>query len=108
MKATKLEQIKQAKNFEQHLYFENRINSREYAIDRCMKVLGMIARLKDRVEKTEIMCENLYGRNEEGVIMASNIEFKIHKRALEMIERLKKYYNFCVLRINMFELKNNI
>ena len=34
-------------NYRKHLYFESDLESREYAIDRCMRILGLIARCKD-------------------------------------------------------------
>ncbi len=67
-------------NYHAHLYFESDPSSREYKLNKCIEVLGLIARLKDR---------NTLGIGNEA-------------KNNEMIARLKSYYNYCLDGIDKF------
>lgn len=104
-----MEIIASTSNYQKHLYFENSPNSSEYTLDRCMKVLAMIAKLKDRNQLICDMCENFYGRDSSGFIKTNECELKKYMGNLETILRLKRYYNFCLSRVLKFNfLKVNL
>jgi hypothetical protein len=89
-------------NFTNHLHFENHPNSRVFQLDKCGKVLEMIARLKDRNIDLAETCEMLYGRNERGRIMCSeSMQIKYNKN-VETIKRLKSYYNYLIDGLKKF------
>lgn len=89
-------------NYSKHLYFENTPKSKEFALDKCNKVLAMIARLKDRNKRIEDYCLNFYGRDSQGKIKATeNYLLKINEN-LETIKRLKTYYNYCINKLEKF------
>lgn len=89
-------------NFQKHLYFENNPKSKEFKLDKCIKVLAMIAQLKDRNQTIFNMCDNFYGRSENGKVKAPEREAIKFNRNLEVIERLKKYYNYCLSNVGVF------
>ena len=94
--------IKQS-NYSNHLYFENNPSSREFQLDKCIKVLGMIARLKDRNQIIEDCCENFYGKSENGRIKAPETEAIKHSTNIATIKRLKSYYNYCLSNLKQFQ-----
>lgn len=67
-----------------------------------VKVLAMIAQLKDRNQTIFNMCENFYGRSENGKVKAPESESVKFNRNLETIERLKQYYNYCLSNVGAF------
>lgn len=87
-------------HYQKHLNPQEK--SIEYAINRCMNVLAMIAKLKDRNRTIENMCEDIFGKNEDGLIIAGDIEAEKHLKNLKMIRRLKAYYNSCLSRVEGF------
>jgi hypothetical protein len=87
--------------YSKHLNFEPYPNSREWKLDRCNKVLEMISRLKDRNFDIADTCERFYGRRDGNIVCPDNMSIKYH-RNLATIERLKKYFNFCLERVNKF------
>lgn len=93
-----MELIASITNFQKHLYFENNPSSREYALDRCMKVLAMIAKIKDRNQLISDMYDNLLSDS------IKTIEYKKFKNNLEMIKRLEGYYNYCLSRVFKFSI----
>ena len=89
-------------NFQKHLHFENNPKSKEFKHDKCIKVLAMIAQLKDRNQNILNMCEEFYGRSKNGKVKAPEREANKFNRNLETIERLKRYYNYCLSNIGVF------
>jgi hypothetical protein len=64
-------------NYRKHLYFESDLESREYAINRCMSILGLIASCKDSFAR---------------------------KNNKELIQRLEKKFNNALKKIKEFEV----
>lgn len=91
-------------NFQKHLYFEKNPKSKEFQLDKCIKVLAMVAQLKDRNQAILNMCDNFYGRSENGKVKAPEREAYKFNRNLATIERLKKYYNYCLSNVGRFPL----
>jgi len=89
-------------NYQKHLYFENLPNSKEYALNKCIGVLGIIAKLKDRNRAIAETCEQYYGRDENGKIKATDKEAGKFNRNLAAIARLKNYYNTCIEKLKKF------
>lgn len=89
-------------NFQKHLYFENNPERKEFKLDKCIKVLAMIAQLKDRNQSILNMCDNFYGRSESGKVVAPERESIKFNKNLETIKRLKKYYNYCLSNVGVF------
>lgn len=89
-------------NYQKHLYFEENTNSKEFALSRYISVLGMIAQLRDRNQAILESCETLYGRNENGKVIAPSTEVDMYDKHHAMIKRLKNYYNFCLSRLTIF------
>ncbi len=94
-------------NYQNHLYFEEIKDSKEFALDKCIKVLGLIARLKDRNQSISDMCVEAYGRSANGSILAPKYESDKYKRNLATIRRLKSYYNYCISKLEPFKLMSN-
>ncbi len=65
--------------FRDHLYYEDKPESKEYQIMKCFEVLGLIARAEDRI---------ISGMRPRSYIAT--------------ISRLKKYYDYCVSNIEKF------
>ena len=63
-------------NYRKHLYFESYPESREYSINRCMSILGLIARCKDSFAR---------------------------KNNKELIQRLENKFNNALKKIKEFE-----
>lgn len=90
-------------HYKKHLYFEGNPNSREFQLDKCIKVLAMIARLKDRNTNIINTCEFIYGKHENGRVRVTERDLLRFNRNLEMIERLKGYFNYCLSKVNKFK-----
>lgn len=88
------------KNYENHLYFEP--YSKEYMLNRCIKILGMIAKLKDRNERLINFCEKIYGVSENGLIKSDNKRAYQYEKNKKTIRRLKSYYNNLISRLDRF------
>lgn len=67
-------------HYRTHLYFEGRPESPEYRLDKAMKALGLIARLHDRNEAYPDETQRIKHNN-------------------AIIERLQKYYSYCVEKL---------
>lgn len=89
-------------HFKNHLYFETRPESQEFALERCRVVLGMIASLRDRNDSIIDFSKKFYGLNEKGNLVSSPKEVEKYLSNLKMIRRLQSYFNFCKSRINNF------
>lgn len=85
---------KNLSNYYKHLHFENRPDSKEYALNRCIEVLGMIAIVKDRNLTIEQLSAELYGKSDTGNIITSEREYKRYQWNKKVIERLKRIYNY--------------
>jgi len=92
--------------FKKHLYFESRPNSLEYKLDRCMKVLGMIAQLRDRNSHIESHSIKMYGRTDTGKIQVSESDYNNYIRNTKTIIRLKGYYNYCLSKLESYPFQN--
>lgn len=76
--------------YSEHLYFENRPESREYAIDKCMRVLGMIAMVKDRILRLKGQIDRMYG-------YSTVVKYKDKlNNDYAILSRLEQYYNYCI------------
>ena len=89
-------------NYQNHLYFEQSPKSKEYALNKCIVVLGMIAKLKDRNVAIKDYCNKFYGTDVNGSIKAPEKEANDFERNIKMIKRLRKYYNYCLARVENF------
>ena len=83
-------------NYQKHLYFEQRPESREYRLDKCIKILALIAQLNDRNQAIRDYCEEFHGRSELGLLLAPQREHDRYNKNLGTIKRLKQYYNSCL------------
>jgi hypothetical protein len=88
--------------FKQHLYFEQDKTSKEYKLDRAMKVLAMIAQVRDRNKQIVDFSRMVYGTNTDGKVLTTESEKAKHRHNREVIKRLKRYYNWCVRQIESF------
>lgn len=88
--------------YKKHLYFEQRTQSKEYQLDKCMKVLELIARVKDRNQNIREFCENCFGTNSTGNIITTQAELDKYNFNLEVIKRLQKYYNNLIQNLKRF------
>lgn len=84
--------------FQKHLYFD--ADSREYQLGKCMKVLEMIARVKDKIDEIEQHCIKFYGFNEYGRLQGSESDNLKYAKNKATLKRLKSYYNYCLTKIN--------
>lgn len=75
-------------NLIKHLYFENDKTSKEYSLNRCLKILENIAKAKDRVSNLQKF-DDEYSRE------------KIYTLE-KAIKRLEIYYNTCINRLGKF------
>lgn len=91
-------------NFRKHLYFETLPESREYLLNKCIDILGLIASLKDRQEDIRETAQSVYGVNNEGKLMASPDMVEKYKRNNATMKRLKQYYNYRLLKVANFKI----
>lgn len=77
-----------ALNYKHHIHFSEDRNSKEYALDKCMKILGLIAQVKDRME----VVKRYSGTNDTRFITYG-----------KTISRLKKYYNYALSNVVKFD-----
>lgn len=89
-------------NYQKHLYFENNPNSKEYKLDKCNKILALIARLKDRNQTIIDFCIEFYGETSDNCIKCSVENKKTILQNRKTILRLKMYFNKCLLQITSF------
>lgn len=87
--------------FQSHLYFDE--NSKEYALDECMKILGLIARVKDRNNDIIEMSRKFYGCTEKGV-RTTESEFDRYEKNKLIINRLQRYYNNKITNLVKFKI----
>jgi hypothetical protein len=90
-------------NYQKHLYFDNTPTSKEFSLDKCIKVLGLIAILKDKNQSIINFSNEFYGKNENGMINTTEREFAKFNNNLETIKRLKSYYNYCLSKVKSFK-----
>lgn len=96
--------MKNLKNFFQsHLYFEENKQSKEYAHDECMRILGLIARLKDRNNDIIEMSRKFYGCTGKGV-RTTALEFERYEKNKYIINRLQIYYNNKITNLAKFKI----
>ena len=95
-------------NYQNHLYFEQSPKSKEYALNKCIVVLGMIAKVKDRNAAIKDYCERFHGRDVNGSIKATEKEAKDFEQNIKMIKRLRQYYNYCLARVEKFKASTYI
>jgi hypothetical protein len=89
-------------NFQKHLYFENFPNSKEFQLDKCNKILEMIAKLTDRNDSITEYSLKFYGVNANGNIRTTEREMVKYQNNLKTIERLKNYFNASLSQISQF------
>lgn len=97
-----METTEKLSNYHKHLYFEERPKSKEYQLDKCIKVLAMIAKLKDRNDRIRNFGETYYGKSANGNVYAPESEYIKYTKNIETIKRLKSYYNYCLTNVNKF------
>lgn len=84
-------------NYQKHLYFENDVNSKEYQLHKCIAVLGLIAKVKDRLCRIN----NFVDSESFAFVNAKSYTEKIKHNSL-LISRLHDYYNYCLTKVNKF------
>lgn len=85
-------QTEKLSNYQKHLYFENDVNSKEYQLNKCIVVLGLIAKVKDRLNRKQS-----YGFSFNDETRTEEI-----KHNLRLIRRLFSYYNYCLTKVKTF------
>lgn len=90
------------KYLKSHLYYEGNKASKEYQIAKCMKILEMIAILRDRNANIKEFCKDVFGTSKSGAVLASNEYHKKYNNNLETIARLKQYYNSSIGKLQLF------
>jgi hypothetical protein len=88
--------------FQKHLYFEKYPNSKEFQLDKCNKILEMIAKLKDRNVSIYEVSKQFHGTDSQGRIKTTEPEFIKFQRNAETISRLESYYNNCLSKLTKF------
>ncbi|MGL6284869.1 MAG: hypothetical protein ACRC2J_20875 [Microcoleaceae cyanobacterium] len=72
-------------NYESHLYFEKYPKSKEYALNKCINILAMIAVLKDRNLNITLACEAVYGKNNSGAVTGTVNDVQQHQKNKDLI-----------------------
>lgn len=75
-------------NLINHLWYENNKSCKEFALNKCVKILGNIAKAKDRISNLQRF-DDAYSRE------------KIYTLE-KAIKRLEIYYNTCINRLEKF------
>jgi hypothetical protein len=88
--------------FKKHLYFEKYLNSKEFQLYKCNKVLEMIAKLKDRNVVIVDCAKKFNGVDNNGGIKTSEVEFLKYQANVKTIKRLESYYNNCLSKVSKF------
>jgi uncharacterized protein (DUF39 family) len=86
-------EIDQVKRFTKHLYNDTIPNTREFQLKKLNDIVGLIAKIRDRIKDIEETSKAVYGVNKDGRIQSSDSMCKKHKLYNEMIVRVKAYYN---------------
>lgn len=92
-------------NYHKHLYFEKEKDSKEYAIAKCMNILGLIARVKDRNAEILENAERYGGRSHEGKLLVYRSDLDKIRFNKEVINILQRYFNNCLHKVKRFECK---
>lgn len=87
----------QNSNYKNHLYFEDRKESKEYALNKCIKILALIAILKDKNESNRSFYNDIYGENR--MPLSESVKYR---QNLKTIKRLRGYYNNLIKKLGMF------
>lgn len=91
-------------HYKNHLYFENNKDSKEYQLNKCISILGIISIVKDRNETIKEFCKEVYGLDANGKVLTTPDYLERYNHNLDVINRLKKYYNYCLNKVEKFNL----
>ncbi len=84
-----------------HLNFESRPNSREYLLDRCIKVLAMIAKTKDRILIIETEIRKRENTREFFFYPIGQYR-ELFESKQKVLSRLQQYYNYRLSLVTKF------
>jgi len=88
-------------HYKLHLNFESRPNSKEYLLDRCMKVLEMIAVINDKILDTEIKLKDC--ATSDSFLYYSKDQFTELLKWKKLVKaRLQQYYNYRLSLVTKF------
>lgn len=75
-------------------YFRYHESSKEYEIDRCMKILNLISRVNCEIDKIRDLIHSYKNYDSKNSL--------IYRDYMYILSRLEKYYNKCTERITKF------
>lgn len=88
-------------HYKLHLNFENRPHSKEYLLDRCIKVLSMIAVINDKILYTEIKLKDC--ATSDSFLYYSKEQFTELLKSKKLVKaRLQQYYNYRLSLVTKF------
>lgn len=96
---TEIETISQ---YSRHLRNDNVTGTREYQIKKLMDILGLIAKIKDRIKTIEEISERFYGLTKDGKIKTTPQEALKHQNYRKILRRVKAYYNNNLSKLNPY------
>ena len=87
--------------YKYHLNFENSPNSKEYLLDRCIKVLAMLAIMNDRINDTFHKIKH-YNSGKASLYYSKEYLYKFYEYQLKVKARLEQYYNYRLSLVTKF------
>lgn len=79
--------------YQKHLKADEVLATKEYQLKKLMDILGLIAKIKDRIVNIQETSKLFYGINENGKIKTTQKEADKYIMYGEMLKRVKEYYN---------------
>ena len=88
--------------YRKHLKADEVIGTREYQAKKLMDILGLIAKIKDRIKNIEEVSEQFFGLTKDGKIKTTPQEALKHQNYSKMLKRVKAYYNNNLSKLKTF------
>lgn len=88
--------------YKMHLYNDEVKGTREYEVKKLMDILGLIARVKDKINDVKNTSKVMYGTDTDGNILTDQRLKILYIKNSEMHKRLKAYYNNNISKLKTF------
>jgi len=85
-----------------HLYNDTVKGTREFEVKKLMDILGLIARVKDKIADVKNTSKTIYGTDIDGNILTDQRLKVLYIKNSELLKRLKQYYNNNISKLKPF------
>lgn len=95
-------EVEAISHYSRHLRNDEVLGTKEYQIKKLMDILGLIAKIKDRMKNIADVSKKIFGVNENGKIKATAQDAAKYANYSEMLKRVKTYYNNNISKLKTF------